>query len=57
MSIHTFGIDTDRERLDIARKLYNALVAQNPDRVITLCDGSGRVLARSEWRPEAEKAS
>jgi hypothetical protein len=57
MSIHRFGIDTDRERLDIARKLYNALVAQNPDRVITLCDGSGRVLARSEWRPEAEKAS
>jgi hypothetical protein len=50
MITHTSG--DDNERLDIARKLYKALVAQYPDWLITLCDGSGRVLAHSEWRPE-----
>jgi hypothetical protein len=57
MGTHTSSIDADRKRLDIARKLFKALVAQYPDRLIMLCDGSGRVLARSERRPEAEKAS
>jgi hypothetical protein len=57
MSTHTSGIEADRKRLDIARKLYKTLVAQYPDRLITLCDGSGRVVAHSEWRPKAEKAS
>ena len=42
------------ERLDIARTLYQALVAQDPDRVIILCDGSGRVLARSERRRDED---
>ena len=58
MSTPTSGIDD--KRLDIARRLYKVLVAQNPDRLITLCDGSGRVLARSERPPDedaAEKAS
>jgi len=36
--------------------VYKALVAQNPDRRITLCDGSGRVLARNE-RPSDEDAA
>jgi hypothetical protein len=36
------------DRLKIAYRLCKALVAKNPDRVITLCDGSGRVMARNE---------
>jgi hypothetical protein len=39
-------------RLDIARRLYHALAAQDPDRVITLRDGGGRVVARYDPRPE-----
>ena len=42
------------ERLDIARGLYRALVAQDPERVITLCDGGGRVVARHDLRPEQD---
>jgi hypothetical protein len=33
-------------RLEVARRLYQALVAQDPDRLITLRDGGGRVVAR-----------
>jgi hypothetical protein len=44
-------------RLAVARRLYQALVAQNPDRVIILRDSSGRVVARDDPRPEAEMAS
>ena len=60
MSTPTPGGDTDRKRLDIAGRLYQALVAQDPDRLIMLCDASGRVLARNERRPKGdavEKAS
>jgi len=39
------------ERLEIAHKLYEALLAQGPDRVITLCDGDGRVVACHRPRP------
>jgi len=42
------------DRLEIARRLYQALVAQDPDQVITLCDGGGRVVARREPRPELD---
>jgi hypothetical protein len=35
-------------RLKIASRVYKALVAKNPDRVITLRDGGGRVVARAE---------
>ena len=52
---HAPSIDPERrraERLEIARKLYEALVALDPDRVITLCDGDGRVVARHDPRPE-----
>ena len=48
MSTQTSRIDTDDKRLDIARRVYKALVAQDPDRLIMLCDASGRVLARNE---------
>ena len=34
----------------VARRLYQALAAQDPDRLITLCDGSGRVVARHDPR-------
>jgi hypothetical protein len=39
------------ERLKIALTLYKALVAQDPNRVITLYSG-GRVVARYDLRPE-----
>ena len=39
-------------RLEVARRLYQALAAQDPDRVITLCDSSGRVVARHDPRHE-----
>jgi len=54
MSTHSSGIDADRKRLDIARTLYKALVAQDPDRLIMLCDGRGRVLAHNERRPKED---
>jgi hypothetical protein len=41
-----------QRRLAIARRLYHALVAQDPDRVITLCVGGGEVVARHDPRPE-----
>ena len=54
MSTPTSSIDADRKRLDIARRLYEVLVAQDPDWQITLCDGSGRVLARSDRRRDED---
>jgi hypothetical protein len=39
-------------RFKIARRLYRALVAQDPDRLITLRNDSGRVVARHDPRPE-----
>ena len=60
MSTDTSNIDVDYKRLKLARRLYKALVVQNPDRLIMLCDASGRVLARTELLPKddaAEKAS
>jgi hypothetical protein len=41
-----------QEWLDIAHGLYHALIAQDPNRVITLCDGEGRVVAYHYARPE-----
>jgi hypothetical protein len=40
------------ERLDVARTAYDALVKQDADRVITLCDVRGRLIARHDPRPE-----
>ena len=39
-------------RLEVARRLYRALAVQDPDRLITLREGSGRVVARHDPRPE-----
>jgi hypothetical protein len=41
-------------RHKIARRLYEALAAQNHDRVITLRDGRGKVVARHDPRPEED---
>ena len=43
------------ERLDIARRVYRALVAQAPDRVITLRDGRRKVVARHDLQPERDE--
>ena len=40
------------QRLEIAHGLYNALVAQDPNRVIILIDGGGRMVARHDPQPE-----
>ena len=49
------ALETKRaDRLDIAHRLYQALVAQDPDQVITLCDGGGRVVARHDPRAELD---
>jgi hypothetical protein len=39
-------------RLEVARRLYRALVARDPDRLVTLRDGGGRVVARHDPRRE-----
>jgi hypothetical protein len=54
MSTPTPGSDGDQTRLDIARRVYKALVAQDPDRLIMLCDAGGCVLARNERRPKED---
>jgi hypothetical protein len=58
MSIsYTHDIDIERkrdQRLDIAHKLYEALIAQDPNRAIALCDGDGRVVARHYPTPEPD---
>ena len=41
-------------RLAIARRLYSALVAQQPDRTFALRDGQGRVLASSAQTPHQD---
>jgi hypothetical protein len=44
--------DRMRRRHRVARRLYEALVAQDPDRAITLCDGGGKVIAHHGPLPE-----
>ena len=39
-------------RLAVARRLFRAMVAKDPDRSITLCDSRGEVVARNNPRPE-----
>jgi hypothetical protein len=51
----THSSDANDRRLKIARTVFDALVAKNPDRQITLRDGGGRVIARNE-RGAAEDA-
>jgi hypothetical protein len=53
MNIYAPGVEPEREdRLTVALRLYKSLVAQYPERLITLCDDRGRVVARSD-RPES----
>jgi hypothetical protein len=40
------------ERLDIARRLYRAMIAHDSDRLIVLRDSGGRVVACHDPRPE-----
>jgi hypothetical protein len=42
------------ERLDVARRTFDALVKQDADRVITLCDVRGKLIARHDPRPEED---
>jgi hypothetical protein len=41
-----------QRRLNIARRLYQALVAQDPDRLIILRDGNGKLVDRHDPPPE-----
>jgi hypothetical protein len=49
--------DARAERLDIARRLYQALIAQHPNRAITLCDGKGRAIAHHYPTPEPKHST
>ena len=40
---------THDERVDVAYRVFRAMCAQYPDRLITLVDAQGRTLARSDW--------
>jgi hypothetical protein len=37
---------TDEDRINVARRIYDAMCMQHPDRLITLYDPQGRILAR-----------
>jgi hypothetical protein len=52
MTIPQTPISVSERRLAIARTLYQALVEQDPDRAITLCDSSGRVVTHHYPQPE-----
>jgi len=39
-------------RHKVALRLYEQLVAQNPNRLITLRDGAGKVVAKHDPKPE-----
>jgi hypothetical protein len=43
-------------RHKVARRLYEQLVVQNPNRLITLRDGAGKVVAKHDPRPEQADA-
>jgi len=37
------------ERIDAAYRIFRAMCAEYPDRVLTLVDAHGNTLARSDW--------
>jgi len=41
-----------RRRHKVARRLYEALVAQDPNCAITLCDAEGKVVVRHDPLPQ-----
>jgi hypothetical protein len=43
-----------RRRHKVARRLYEALLAQDPNRTITLCDAEGKVVAHHDPLSETE---
>jgi hypothetical protein len=56
---HMIASETPEERRrerrhKVARRLYEALVAQDPDRLIILRDGSGKVVARHDLLAEQD---
>jgi hypothetical protein len=48
MTVSQIPSSVAERRLAVARRLYQALVAQDPNRAITLRDGGGGVVARHE---------
>jgi hypothetical protein len=54
MTVSQIPSSVVERRLAIARRLYHALVAQDPNRAITLCDAGGRIMARHDPRPEQD---
>jgi hypothetical protein len=52
MTVSQIPSSVAERRLAIARRLFRALVARDPDRSITLRDSSGEVVARHDPRPE-----
>jgi len=42
-------LQSTRDNLDIARRLYRAMCEQYPERQITLRDGGGRILAKTSF--------
>jgi hypothetical protein len=54
MTVSQKANSTAERRLAIARRLYSALLAQDPDRTITLCDPTGRVMARHDPPPRQD---
>ena len=52
MTISQTPSSVAERRLSIARRLYEALVTQDPNRAITLRDGGGGIVARHSPRPE-----
>jgi hypothetical protein len=47
----TAADDMRAERLEIARRVFEALVLQDANRTITLCDSDGRVIAKHDLLP------
>jgi hypothetical protein len=52
MTISEIPSSVAERRVVIARRLYEALVTQDPNRAITLCDIGGGVVARHDPRPQ-----
>ena len=48
MTVSETARSVAERRLAIARRLYSALVAKDPDRAITLCDSRGEGVARRD---------
>jgi hypothetical protein len=54
MTFSTTRSSVAERRLAIARRIFQALAAQDPHRALTLCDGGGGVMARHDPLPTDE---